>query len=55
VSGVAALACKGLSLLWVSAGVSFPPDESACGCPAAALGDWLSSHDDHPQARPVPP
>src|SRR5206468_9015527 len=32
VTGVSALACKGLSLLWVSAGVSFPHGESPCGC-----------------------
>ena len=55
VSSVSALACKGLSLLWVSAGVSFPPKEPALDCPAPVPGDWLSWHDDRPQGRSVTP
>src|SRR5262245_16580990 len=55
VSSVSALACKGLSLLWVSAGVSFPPKEPALNCPAPAPGDWLSWRDDRPRGRSVTP
>ena len=44
-SGIAALQCRGFSMLWLSTGAALPLRPSAAWAPASPPGDWLCSVD----------